>query len=146
MPPPPFTRVRLAQGFPLGISAIGHLSQSLFWDRRRHRGRGEPGLRVGPEIDVQRVLGARTGLFTAAAMAGATRSTAPVDRQRIYTRLRRDVYAGWAFVEVEPEIDWLAAAVTSRRSRVVSAILRLELQFSSDGRRPTPPARLAAWI
>jgi hypothetical protein len=164
MPPPPFTRVRLAQGFPLGISVIGHLSQSVFWDRRQ--GFGETsrldverafgtrtlarwwstgtvdqvtrGFEWASEIGVQRVLGPRTGLFTAAAIAGATRNTAPVDRYRVYSRLRQDVYAGWAFVEVEPEIDWLADAVTSRRSRVVSATLRLELQFSSDGRKPTP--------
>ena len=84
------------------------------------------------------MLGARTGLFTAAGIAGATRSAAHVDRYRVYTRLRRDVYAGWAFVEVEPEVDWVADEVTSRRSRVLSATLRLELQFSSDGRRPTP--------
>jgi hypothetical protein len=164
MPPPPFTRVRLAQGFPLGISVIGHLSQSLFWDLRE--GFGETsrldverafgtrtlarwwstgtvdevsrGFEWASEIGVQRVLGAKTGLFTAAAIAGATRSTAHVDRYRVYTRLRRDVYAGWAFVEVEPEIDWREDEVTSRRSRVVSATLRVELQFSSDGRRPTP--------
>lgn len=172
LPPPPFTRVRLAQGFPLGIGVIGHLSQSLFWDRRE--GLGETsrldverafgprtlarwwstgtvdevsrGFEWASEIGVQRVLGARTGLFTAAAVGGATRSTPRVARYRVYTRLRRDVYAGWAFVEVEPAIDWPTDEVTARRLRVVSATLRLELQLSSDGRRPTPlpPFRVAA--
>ena len=162
--PPPFTRLRLAQGFPLGIRVIGHLSQSVFWDRRGGFGEtsrldverafgtrtvarwwstgtvdeASRGYEWASEIGVQRVLGARTGIFTAAGIAGATRPRSVVDRYRVYTRLRRDVYAGWAFVEVEPQLDWPADEFTSRRARVASATLRLELQFSSDGRRPTP--------
>jgi hypothetical protein len=97
-------------------------------------------------VGAARVLGAKTGLFTAAAIVGATRSPAHVERYRVYTRLRRDVYGGWAFVEVEPQIDWPADELTSLRSRVFSTTLRLELQFSSDGRRatPLPPFRAAA--
>jgi hypothetical protein len=164
MPPPPYTRVRLAQGFPLGIRVVGHLSQSVFWDRTEGFGvtsrldvdrafgtrtlarwwstgtvdEVSRGYEWASEVGVQRVLGARTGLFTAAAIAGATRSAAHVDRYHVYTRLRHDVYGGWAFVEVEPEISWPADAVTSRRARIVAATVRLELQFSSDGRKPTP--------
>ena len=161
LPPPPFTRVRLAQGFPLGISLVGHLSQTLFWDRRE--GLGETsrldverafgtrtlarwwstgtvdevsrGYEWASELGLQRVLGARTGLYTAATLAGATQPIAQVDRYRVYTRLRRDVYAGWAFVELEPEYAWVA---TSRRSRAVAATLRLEIQVSTGGRKPTP--------
>jgi hypothetical protein len=170
IPPPPFVRARLAQGFPLGVSVVGHLNQSLFWDRRE--GFGETsrldverafGIRTlarwwsigtvdevsrgyewASEIGLQRVLGARTGLYAAAAIAGATRPTAHVDRYRVYTRLRRDVYAGWAFVEVEPEIAWPADEVTSRRSRVLAVTLRLELQVSTDGLTPTPLASARA--
>jgi hypothetical protein len=164
LPPPPFTRVRLAQGFPLGISLVGHLSQTIFWDRRE--GFGETsrldverafgtstlarwwstgtidevsrGYEWASEIGLQRVLGARTGLYTAATLAGATQPTAQVDRYRVYTRLRRDVYAGWAFVELEPEYAWVADEVTSRRSRALAATLRLEIQVSTGGRKPTP--------
>ncbi len=164
LPPPPFTRVRLAQGFPLGISLVGHLSQTLFWDRRE--GFGETsrldverafgtrtlarwwstgtvdqlsrGYEWASEIGLQRVLGARTGLYTAATLAGATQPTAQVDRYRVYTRLRRDVYAGWAFIELEPEYAWVADEVTSRRSRALAATLRLEIQVSTGGRKPTP--------
>lgn len=164
LPPPPFTRVRLAQGFPLGISLVGHLSQTIFWDRRE--GFGETsrldverafgtstlarwwstgtidevsrGYEWASEIGLQRVLGARTGLYTAATLAGATQPTAQVDRYRVYTRLRRDVYAGWAFLELEPEYAWVADEVTSRRSRALAATLRLEIQVSTGGRKPTP--------
>jgi hypothetical protein len=164
MPPPPFTRLRLAQGFPLGLGVLGHVSQSLFWDRRE--GFGETtrldvdrafgrrtavrwwsvgtvdevsrGYEWVSELGVQRALGARTGLYTAAALAGATRAVADVERYRIYTRLRRDVHRGWAFLEVEPEVVWPADELTGSRSRVLGVILRLELLFSSNGRAPTP--------
>jgi hypothetical protein len=171
-PPPPFTRLRLAQGFPLGIRVVGHITQSLFWDRLEGFGESSRldverafgartlarwwsigtideasrGFEWASEVGAARVLGAKTGLFTAAAIVGATRSPAHVERYRVYTRLRRDVYGGWAFVEVEPQIDWPADELTSLRSRVFSTTLRLELQFSSDGRRatPLPPFRAAA--
>jgi hypothetical protein len=170
MPPPPFTRVRLAQGFPLGINVVGHLSQSLFWDLRQ--GFGETsrldverafGIRTlarwwatgtvdevtrgyewASEIGVQQVLGARMGLWTAAAIAGPTRSSPHLDRYRVYARLRREVYGGWAFVEVEPQVAWPSYAIISRRSRVIAATVRLELQFSSGGRGPTPLAFVRA--
>lgn len=163
MPPPPFTRLRLVQEFPLGVSVVGHLSQSLFWDRRE--GFGETtrldvdrafgtktvarwwsngtvdeisrGYEWISEIGVARVLGARTGVYAAAAVAGATRSIADVDQYRVYTRLRRDVHRGWAFVEVEPEVIWPADEFTGRRTRALGLILRLELLFSSAG-SPTP--------
>ena len=162
--PPPFTRVRLAQRFPLGLKVVGHLGQQVFWDRRE--GFGETtrldvervfgsrtlarwwsvgtvnevsrGYEWTSEVGVQRVLGARTGLYTAAAIAGATQSVAGVDNYRLYTRLRRDVHRGWAFLEVEPEAMWPADEFSGRRSRVLGVILRLEILFSSDGVTPTP--------
>jgi hypothetical protein len=90
------------------------------------------------EVGLQRVLGPRTGLYTAAAIAGATRAVADVERYRIYSRLRRDVHRGWTFVEVQPEIAWPADELTGRRSRVLALTLMLELQFSSDGQTATP--------
>jgi hypothetical protein len=170
MPPPPYTRLRLSQGFPLGARVLGHLSQSVFWDR--NEGFGETtrldvdrafgtrtlarwwsvgtvdevsrGYEWTSEVGVQRALGARTGLYTAAAIAGATAAVADVDQYRIYTRLRRDVYGGWTFIEVEPDIAWPADELTGRRSRVLGVILRLEIQFSTDGSTATPLASVPA--
>jgi hypothetical protein len=159
LPPSPYTRLRLSQGFPLGVSIVGHVSQSVFWDERDgfgettrldvHRALGtrtlarwssigtvaeaSRGYEWTSEIGVQRALGPRTALRGGAAIAGATRAVVDVDRYRIFTRLRRDVYRGWAFLEAEPEVVWPANEVTGERSRVLGIILRLELQFSTQG-------------
>lgn len=57
---------------------------------------------------------------------------------RLYTRLRRDVYRRWIFVEVEPELAW-PWSLEKRRHRAWGVAFRLEVQFQGNEAPPPPP-------
>jgi hypothetical protein len=159
LPPPPYVRVRAAHAERLGLGLVGHANQTVFW--QREEGFGEStrvdvvrvfsaksiarlggigtlhersrGLEWGAEAGLQQGLGRRTGVYLAAGLEGATRSNANVDRYRVLTRLRRDVYEGWLFVDLEPEVSWPVTA-SGDRIRVLATVVRLEVQFKSRKR------------
>jgi hypothetical protein len=79
---------------------------------------------------------ARLGAQIGAAINGATDGAVPVDRYRIYTRVRRDFYRRWLFLELEPEYAW-PWTPERRRESLWSIALRLEVQF--QGNEPPPP-------
>jgi hypothetical protein len=160
LPPPPYVRVRAAHAEELRLGFVGHVNQTVFWQRAEGFGESSRvdvervftprsvarlwaiatlhersrGLEWGAESGLQQGLGRRTGVYLAGGLEGATRSNANVDRYRLFTRLRRDVHEGWLFVEVEPEVSWPVTAA-SERVRVVAGTLRLEVQFSTRRRR-----------
>jgi hypothetical protein len=61
-----------------------------------------------------------------------------IDRTRVYTRLRTDLYRSWLFVEIEPEVAW---PWTPERGRYTAwgLALRLEVQFQGKEAPPKPP-------
>jgi hypothetical protein len=61
-----------------------------------------------------------------------------LDRTRIYTRLRRDVYRRWVFLEVEPEVAWPWSLERGRHS-AWGLSFRLEVQFQGREAPPPPP-------
>jgi hypothetical protein len=77
----------------------------------------------------------RTAAYLAFALTGyrPPRGRAEVQLYRLFTRVRRDVWRRWLFVELEPEIGW-PAAVPLRRHGVLAVTLRLDVIL--DGRSP----------
>jgi hypothetical protein len=78
----------------------------------------------------------RTGLFSGVGSSGVGTPSPGLDVWRIWVGVRQDLWRGWVFAELEPEIGWPRPAGMSR-SRVLAATLRLELviegRASSDG-------------
>ena len=62
-----------------------------------------------------------------------------LERLRLYTRLRRDLYRSWIFVELEPELAW-PWTLERGRHRAWGVSFRLEVQFQGTEARPRPPA------
>jgi len=83
-------------------------------------------------------LDARLGAQFGFSVTGATRAPVDVDTARFYTRLRRDFYRRWIFLEIEPEYGWPWTPERGRRG-VWAVALRLEVQFQgNEVTRPTP--------
>jgi hypothetical protein len=57
---------------------------------------------------------------------------------RLYTRVRRDLYRRWIFVEVEPELAW-PWSLERRRHTAWGVFFRVELQFQGNEAPPPPP-------
>jgi hypothetical protein len=130
------------------------------------------GVEWSGELAVLAAFGERSGAQVGVAVNGATgplplegTTVIPpdVDRYRVYTRLRRDFYRHWLFLEVEPELAWRWDAErrrhfalapggggvggvaspweTERRRHPVWGIaLRLEVQFHGNEAPPRPPS------
>jgi hypothetical protein len=84
---------------------------------------------------------ARLGIQLGAAMTGTTGEPVVVGRYRVYTRLRRDFYRRWLFLELEPEYAWPWTPELGRHRRWGVAF-RLEVQFQGNEApppRPPPP-------
>ncbi len=84
----------------------------------------------------------RSAIQTGATVNGATKATLPLDRLRVYVRLRRDFYRRWLFFELEPNVYWRLLAGTGREP-VWGVTLRLEVQFQGNERPAPPPAAVA---
>lgn len=61
-----------------------------------------------------------------------------LDRFRLYTRLRRDLYRRWIFVEIEPELAW-TWNLERHRHPAWGVTFRLEAQFQGREAPPPPP-------
>jgi hypothetical protein len=161
LPPPPYARARVAHAEELGLGLVGHVNQTVFWQREEGFGESSRvdvervfgpqsvarvwgiatlhersrGLEWGAETGLQQGLGRRTGVYLAAGLEGATRSNAKVDRYRVRAQLRRDVHQGWVFVDLEPEVSW-PVSPAGERMRALATTVRLELQLTTRRRRP----------
>jgi hypothetical protein len=153
-PPPPYVRARAARAAELGLGVVAHGNQTLFWatqegfgeatrvDLERVLGRRtiarlfavgtvheeSRGFESTVEGGLQQGFGPRTGIYFAGGLDSATRP-AQVDRYRVFARLRRDVYGGWLFGELEPEVFWPLRGES--RPRVLAFTVRLEVHFRS---------------
>jgi hypothetical protein len=105
------------------------------------------GIEWGSEAAVFATLDLRTAAQLAASVNGVSRPalasdgvTRPpdLDRVRLFTRLRRDVFRRWIFVEMEPELafPW---NLEKRRHSAWGVTFRLEVQFQGTEAPPPPP-------
>jgi hypothetical protein len=62
--------------------------------------------------------------------SGASDAGAVVERWRVATRLRRDAFRRWIFLELEPEGTW-TRPVGGGRKRVLGLTFRVEVQFDA---------------
>jgi hypothetical protein len=105
------------------------------------------GIEWGGEAALFTTLDERTAAQLGASVNGASRPalasdavTRPpdLDRVRVFTRLRRDVFRRWIFVELEPELafPW---SLEKRRHSAWGVTFRLEVQFQGTEAPPPPP-------
>ena len=160
--PDPFVQVRFRQHLDLGARFESRFGQTLFW--RPRDGAGEAsvldfarplashtvarwnngatlsqitsGLEWYTDLGVaQEIPALRAAVWVAGAVSGHTRPRGEVTGYRLYTRLRRDLWRRWLFVELEPELAWPLDPVLGRL-RVFAATIRTEVLF--DGRTRPP--------
>jgi hypothetical protein len=105
------------------------------------------GVEWGSELGLFATIDPHTAGLLALSVNGATRPplasdgvTRPpdLDRIRLYTRGRRDVFRRWIFVEVEPELAW-TWTLERRRHPAWGVTFRAELQFQGNEAPPPPP-------
>lgn len=75
----------------------------------------------------------RTATYLAFGVSGFGLPKAEVELYRVFTRVRREVWRRWVFVELEPEIGWRTTAALGRH-QVHAVTVRLEVIL--DGRAP----------
>jgi hypothetical protein len=90
------------------------------------------------DLSLLATIRSRVGVQLGAAITGATDALTLVDSYRVYTRVRRDFYRRWLFLEVEPELSWPWAPDRGRFQQW-GVILRLEVQFQGNERPPPEP-------
>lgn len=95
----------------------------------------EWGSELGLAYDLQPL---RLGVYLAGAMAGATRPVDEVAVYRLFTRVRRDVWRRWLFLELEPEVSWPTAPPLGRHKEH-AVTLRVEVAFDGRAREPERP-------
>lgn len=86
------------------------------------------GLEWAAEAALLAAIGPRSGAALGGGPSGTTGSPVDVDRWRVYTRIRSDVYRRWIFVEAEPEVAWPWTPERGRHA-TFSLAFRLEVQF-----------------
>jgi hypothetical protein len=99
------------------------------------------GLEWSSDLSLLATFKARIGTQVGAAMSGATRApqgTGGVDVYRLYTRVRRDFYRRWIFLELEPEYSWPWTLERGRHG-IWGVALRLEVQFQGNEAPPPQP-------
>ncbi|HEY6004356.1 MAG TPA: hypothetical protein VIV57_15880 [Anaeromyxobacter sp.] len=115
-----------------GTATITELSQGVEW---------------GSELGLFAYIDSHTAAQLALAVNGVSRPalaadgvTRPpdLDRFRLYTRARRDIYRRWIFIEVEPELAW-PWSLEKRRHSAWGVTFRVELQFQGNEAPPPPP-------
>lgn len=175
MPPGAFTRARLRWAIPAGELFLTRLVTSGFWRTDTHFGtsidvsfeRGikrtallrlagqtqltqeSRGVEWSTELAALRAFTRTVAGSVGVGMLGATRSHPAVDRYRVATRLRTDVYRRWLFVEVEPEVYW-PWSPAGGRDTAYAVTFRVEVQFrgwdagesarKASPRTPAPPS------
>jgi hypothetical protein len=162
IPPEPYVRTRLRQRVPLGLGVTLRLSPEVFWES--HDGFGtasgvdldrplgahtvlrwknhaqltevSKGVEWGSELGLgHEIVPWRTGLYLGTAANGDTRPRAEALLYRVFTRVRRDVWRRWLFLELEPEVGW-PLRPDGTRPRVLALTLRVDVRF--DGEAPAP--------
>jgi hypothetical protein len=162
LPPGLFAQTRFRLAVPLDYGFLTRFSDRLFWRTDKGFGTGvalELERPIGPaslariggsselsqesrgvewraELAGLRTVGTRIAVLAAAAMEGASDAPVRVDRYRLYTRARRDVWRRWLFFELEPEVAW-PWDVARGRYREYAVTLRMEIQF--QGNEPPEP-------
>ncbi len=119
---------------PLARATLARLSGSATITERSR------GYEWGGDLSLLTSFGARVGAQFGLSVAGATGAPVDVETARLYTRLRRDFYRRWIFVEIEPEYGWPWTPERGRHA-VWAVALRLEVQFQgNEATRPASPA------
>lgn len=72
----------------------------------------------------------RTGLYAGAGCSAFGTPEPGLDSCRIWSGVRQDLWAGWIFVELEPELDWPRSPGQARR-QVPAVTLRLEVMIDA---------------
>jgi hypothetical protein len=114
----PTTLVRLS-----GSSTITEVSRGLEWSG---------------DLSFLATFRGRVGTQLGAAISGATDAPTSIDVYRVYTRVRRDFYRRWIFLELEPEYAWPWTPDRGRHS-AWGVALRLEVQFHGNEAPPPKP-------
>jgi hypothetical protein len=159
-PPVPFARVRAHVRLELGAGILLRGTESLFLELGG-RGAGTsadlelgrlltPELRVrweGHAILAERTRGLewatlvggdwkvhpRTGLYSTAGCSGFERPVAQVELWRVAAGVRQDIWGGWVFTGLEPELTWPRLPGQPRR-QLWAVTLRLEVLFDTASR------------
>lgn len=162
LPPGAFTRARLRWAIPVGELFLTRLATSVFWrtdtrfgtslDASLERGikraallrlsgqaqltQESRGVEWSTELAAFRAFTRTVAGSVGFGMLGASDAQPAVDRYRLATRLRTDVYRRWLFLEVEPEIYWPWIPDRGREARY-AVTFRVEVQFRGwDADRP----------
>jgi len=85
------------------------------------------------ELSLLRTFGRAAAVSLSGSASGATDAALVVERWRLATRLRHEVYRRWIFLELEPEGTWTRPP-GGGRNRVLALIFRVELQFDAAPR------------
>jgi hypothetical protein len=167
LPPGVFTRLRLRWAFPVGSWFLTRAATSGFWRTDTRFGTSADlvlerslsahallrlvnqalltqrsrGVEYSSEIDALVALDQKTAGAVLAGYRSATGAPSPLDRYRVATRLRRQFYREWLFVEVEPEVYW-PWILSGPRPTEVAVTVRLDVQFSGERRSAEPPVPL----
>lgn len=154
LPPGGFARARLRWAIPVGDLFLTRLATTGFWRTDTHFGtsvdahfeRGikraallrlsgsaqltelSPGVEWSTELMVLRAFTRTVFGSVGVGMNGATDFRPEIERYRVATRLRTDVYRRWLFVEAEPEVFW-PWTPEARREPQYAVTFRVELQF-----------------
>jgi hypothetical protein len=167
LPPGVFTRLRLRWAFPVGSWFLTRAATSGFWRTDTRFGTSADlvlerslsahallrlvnqalltqrsrGVEYSSEIDALVALDQKTAGAVLAGYRSATGAPSPLDRYRVATRLRRQFYREWLFLEVEPEVYW-PWILSGPRPTEVAVTMRLDVQFSGARRSPEPAVPL----
>jgi hypothetical protein len=163
LPPGVFTRARYRLAVPVENLFLTRFSETVFWRTDTHFGtstqldferplgpasvarlwsKGEltevsRGIEWASELAFLRSIGPVRAVSAGAGIEGATRSRVGVEKYRVFTRFRRDVWRRWLFAEIEPEVGWPWNPIDGRH-RVFAVAFRVELQFQGQEAPPDP--------
>ncbi len=115
----PAVRLELA-----GSSRLAVKTQGLEW--------------VG-DVNLAWTVDRRTALYTGASTSGYSRPTWKYALSQVDVGIRRDLWEGWLFGQLEPQIQW-PLLLTGPHPRVLAIVARLELFLEGRSTRgPAPP-------
>jgi hypothetical protein len=165
LPPGAIVRTRIRLARPVGSLFLVRASENVFWRTDLHLGQTTQlelqhalsraalirlsssatismrdralGFQWNTELAWIQGLGPRTASALGVGSDGITRPAPLAKNPRVFARLRRDLYQGWCFGEIEPELVW-AYEPGAPRQLAPGVILRFEVQFQGGERPETP--------